>query len=462
MAPLIEELQFPNLEIPITIDDISPVMPAGPIQAAAGDCLYLSNLDDMAGARVMTPTVYFYLPQNLTPPQKSFGKILRDALARVLVPYYPFSGRLRKTENEKLEVFFGPNQGALIVEARTNIAISDLGGLTIPNPTWAPLIYRFPNEEPYKVVDMPLVIAQVTSFSCGGFSLGLRLCHCLCDGLGAMQFVSAWAAMARGTHTVDIPFPCWDREFFRPRDPPEVKFPHLEFVKFEDGSSLGLTLSEAKLVQKCYWVSQEFQARLKRLAQSNDEGACTCFDAMAAHVWRSWVQAFEIRPLDYKLRLTFAVNARPRLINPPLKDGFYGNAICVACASDTVARLLEGSLSNTARLVRTARISMSEDYVRSTVDYLKLNRPRGLEFAGKLTITQWTRFSMYESADFGWGPPVYAGPIDLTATPQVCVFLPDGVGFHCGSMVVWICLPENATSRFRECLFQLDKGVDGG
>ncbi|KAF8389015.1 hypothetical protein HHK36_025700 [Tetracentron sinense] len=452
----IQELQFPHLNIPITIHHVITVVPAGPIPVGSGESLYLSNLDDMIGARVFTPTVYFYQSSTLSSDQKPVATILREALASVLVPYYPFSGRLRETKNGKLEVFFGPKQGVLMVEAYSKLAISDLGSLAVPNPAWVSLLYRFPNEEDYKIIDMPLVIAQVTNFSCGGFSLGLRLCHCLCDGLGAMQFIGAWAATARSGSLVTNPKPCWDREFFQPRDPPMVKFKHVEFMKIDDDSNLTSTLWEVKPVQKCYRISREFQARIKQLAQSDGEPVCTHFDSMAAHVWKSWVKSLDVRPLDYKLRLTFSVNARKKVTNPPVKDGFYGNVVCVACATSTVSQLVQGQLSAITRLVREARLGVSEEYIRSTVDYIEVDRPRRLEFAGKLTITQWTRFSIYESADFGWGRPVYAGPIDLTPTPQVCVFLPDSDASPGGSMVVCICLPESASSKFRELLCQID------
>ncbi|XP_068649153.1 fatty alcohol:caffeoyl-CoA acyltransferase [Aristolochia californica] len=455
MAAWVRDLHFPRLDILITVDAIYQVTPAGPVPAAYGDSLYLSNLDDMVGSRVFTPTVYFYSENNQREP---IAKVFRRALANVLVPYYPLSGRLRETIEGKLEVFFGPDQGALMVEARSSLKLADLGDLRVPNPAWAPLIYRFPVEGADQVVNMPLVIAQLTTFSCGGFSLGLRLCHCVCDGLGAMQFVAAWATLAKvGPASKISPSPCWDREFFRPRVPPTVKFPHKEFARMEEGSSLGLILSQAKLVQKCYSVSREFQARLKWLAQSADEDARTGFDAVAAHVWRSWVKAIGIRPLDYELRLSFSVNARPKLGAPPLKEGFYGNALCVACATSTAARLAEGTLSAAAGRVREARVAVSEEYMRSTVDYLETHRPTRLEFAGKLSITQWTRFSMYESSDFGWGRPLYAGPIDLTPTPQICVLLPDGdASGGDGSLVVWICLPEYATGSFGQCLSKLD------
>ncbi|KAL5729396.1 omega-hydroxypalmitate O-feruloyl transferase [Ranunculus cassubicifolius] len=458
MATWIQELEFPDLNIPISIDHVSPVMPAGPIPASTGDSLYLSNLDDMIGARVFTPTVYFYRSTNSNLNKKSVSEVLRDALAKVLVPYYPFSGRLRETKKGKLEVFFGPDQGALLIEAHSEATIDGLGSLTVPNPAWAPLIYRFPTEEAYKIVDMPLVIAQITSFSCGGFCLGLRLCHCLADGIGAMQFIGAWAATARSGVLVTNPKPCWDREFFKPRKPPLVKFPHVEFMKIDDGSTLTSTLWKTKPVQKCYRISHEFQTQLKQLALPDDGQGCTSFDALAAHVWRSWVKALNVSPLEYELRLTFSVNARQKFLDPPLKDGFYGNVVSLACATSTVSQLVAGQLSSTARLVREARKNVTEEYVRSTVDYIEVDRPMRLEFGGKLTITQWTRFSIYECADFGWGRPVYAGPIDLTPTPQVCVILPDGEAAAGPSpdisIVVCICLSEAASSKFRECLLE--------
>lgn len=456
MAPWVEELHLPHLEIPITIDRIDSVLPSGPIPVSSGDTLYLSNLDDMIGARVITPTIYFYKSQGLHSDPTTITNILREALAKVLVPYYPFSARLRQAQNGKLEVFFGPNQGALMVEAHSEMGLAQLGDLAVPNPVWSPLIYRFPDEDPFEVINMPLVIAQVTHFAYGGFSLGLRLCHCLCDGLGAMQFLGSWAETARLGVPVVNPEPCWDREFFLPRDPPRVSFPHIEFMRVDDTSSLTMSLCRDKPVQKCYRVSREFQNKLKTLTQINDTFPCTSFDAMAAHVWRSWVKSLRVKPMDCGLRLTFSVNARAKLQNPPLKKGFYGNAVCVACATSTMPDLINGSVSDTARLVSEARLNVSEEYVRSTVDYVELYRPKRLEFGGKLTITQWTRFRIYESADFGWGMPIYAGPIDLTPTPQVCVFLPEGGPDPNWAMVLCICLPRDATETFRDFLSLMD------
>lgn len=457
--PLFQEVHFPELNIPVTITRMIPVLPAGPIPASPGDTLYLSNLDDIIGARVFTPTVYFFRSNAAeTETVRPILKTIHDALADVLVPYYPLSGRLRETKNGKLEVFFGPDQGALMIEAHSEMSLDELGDLTVPNPAWEPLIYRFPSEEPYKILDMPLVIAQVTRFKCGSFSLGLRLCHCICDGLGAMQFLSAWATTAKLGRLAVTPSPCWDREIFRPRDPPTVKYPHIEFMRIDDGSSLTRSLWQEKPVQKCYKITREFQLRVKALAERG-HNRCTCtttFDALAAHLWRAWVRALDVRPLDYELRLTFSVNARQKLSDPPLKEGFYGNVVCVACAVSKVSELVKGSLSETTSLVRQARLGISEEYLRSTVDYVEVNRPTRLEFGGKLTITQWTRFSIYESADFGWGRPVYAGPIDITPTPQVCVLLPEGNANASGTMIVCICLPKEASDRFRELFCEIN------
>ncbi|KAM2430246.1 hypothetical protein ACFX1W_017736 [Malus domestica] len=95
-------------------------MSSGPTPAAPRETLYLSNLDDVVGARVFTPTVYFFTSDD----QKPVMKTRQDALASVLVPFYPFSGRLREIGNGKLEVFFGKDQGALMVQAHCERSIS--------------------------------------------------------------------------------------------------------------------------------------------------------------------------------------------------------------------------------------------------------------------------------------------------------------------------------------------------
>ncbi|XP_047308036.1 omega-hydroxypalmitate O-feruloyl transferase, partial [Impatiens glandulifera] len=452
--PFVQELHFPHIHhIPIVIDRVLPVTPACPIPVGLGDTLYLSNLDDMIGARVFTPTVFFY-------PKHQLGldprPIMRKALAAVLVPYYPFSGRLRETKNGKLQVFFGHDQGALMVEAHSNMSLSDLGDLTVPNPAWGPLVYKFADEGPYKVTDMPLVIAQVTLFQCGGFCLGLRTCHCISDGLGAMQFLNAWASTARAGKLVIHPIPCWDREKFKPDGLPKVRYPHTEFMNIEEGSNLTMNLWQTKPVQKCYRVSREFQAHIKQLGQESEKIAISTFDAMAAHVWRCWVKALEVEPAEFELRLTFSVNARQKMKQRPLGDGFYGNALCIACATSTISELSDGLLSDIASRVHESRQLITEEYVQSTIDYIELKRPTRLEFGGKLTITQWTRFSMYESTNFGWGRAIYAGPIDLTPTPQICVFLPEGEPGSTGNMLLFICLPQWATLRFARLLSLLE------
>ncbi|XP_010535992.1 PREDICTED: omega-hydroxypalmitate O-feruloyl transferase [Tarenaya hassleriana] len=457
----IQELHFPHLHIPVTINQKFLVQPSGPTPANHGEILYLSNLDDIIGARVFTPSVYFY--QSSSHPDCSNGesvaKRIEDALGEVLVPYYPLSGRLREVENGKLQVFFGEEQGALMVTANTPMELADLGDLTVPNPAWLPLVYQYPDEEAYKVLEMPLLIAQVTFFSCGGFSLGIRLCHCICDGFGAMQFLGSWAATAKAGRLIAEPKPVWEREVFKPRKPPKVMYPHLEYMPIDEKSSLTKSLWETKPVQKCYRISKEFQSRVKAFAQIQDPDLiCSSFDAMAAHIWRSWVKALDVKPLDYNLRLTFSVNVRQKLENPPLKLGFYGNVVCLACTMSTVDSLMNDPLAKTTRLVHEARVNVSEDYLRSTIDYVELKRPKRLEFGGKLMITQWTRFDMYETADFGWGRPVYAGPIDLRPTPQVCVLLPQG-GVESNSdqsMVVCICIPPCAVHDFTRILSSVD------
>ena len=86
--------------------------------------LWLSKLDLLHEHNV-TSTVYLYKKSNGS--CFSFeAKALKDAMSKVLVHFYPVSGRLGRDDNGRLEIYCN-NKGVLFIEAETDCAIDDLG-----------------------------------------------------------------------------------------------------------------------------------------------------------------------------------------------------------------------------------------------------------------------------------------------------------------------------------------------
>ena len=71
--------------------------------------------------------------------------------------------------------------------------------------------------------------------------------------------------------------------------------------------------------------------------------------------------------------------------------------------------MAEKSLSFAVGLVQKAIAMMTDKYMRSSIDYIKLNRARPLLIA-TLVITAWTPVS-FHIVDFGFGEPVQTGPV---------------------------------------------------
>ena len=71
-----------------------------------------------------TPSVYFYRPNGAT----NFfdAQILKEALSKALVPFYPMAGRLKRDEDGRIEIDCNGN-GVLFVEAVTDANIDDFG-----------------------------------------------------------------------------------------------------------------------------------------------------------------------------------------------------------------------------------------------------------------------------------------------------------------------------------------------
>ncbi|MGJ2543751.1 acyltransferase, partial [Salmonella enterica subsp. enterica serovar Paratyphi A] len=81
------------------------------------------------------------------------------------------------------------------------------------------LLHHVPGSDGF--LGCPLLLLQVTRFSCGGFTFALGLNHTMSDGVGLVQFLNAIAEFAQGNGlTTPSVLPVWQREVLSARKLP--------------------------------------------------------------------------------------------------------------------------------------------------------------------------------------------------------------------------------------------------
>jgi shikimate O-hydroxycinnamoyltransferase len=89
--------------------------------------VWLSNLDLLV-ARSHTPTIYVYRrPSPDIIPGFFSPDVLKAALSKALVPFYPLAGRLAQDGAGRPEIHC-TGDGALLVTARADATLQDLAG----------------------------------------------------------------------------------------------------------------------------------------------------------------------------------------------------------------------------------------------------------------------------------------------------------------------------------------------
>lgn len=422
-----------------------PPLMVAPDRPTPRQSLYLSNVDDQLGLRYQMPKLLFYRNRNDSCKKnvKDPVRIIKEALAKVLVHYHPFAGRLRDADNGKLTVDC-TGEGILFVEADADISLEDFGDLYPPIPRGDEFIANVPGSE--NITDTPLFLIQVTRLRCGGFVLGLRSNHCMSDGAGIVQFLNALSEIARGAANPSVP-PVWNREILRPRARPILKFPHDEYdetITQHDFAEM-ITSTEEMSTRCFFFGSREIEALKRRIEGS---GKYTSFEAVSACLWQSQTKALNL-PADQDSRLLFAINCRSRF-RPLLPDGYYGNAIFFGCSNTKVRNLTEQPLSFAAKLISEGKRRVDEEYMRSVIDFLEVKRGPRLATRGGYILTDLSKVG-YQKADFGWGEAVYAG-LSFAAMPTLSFFsVPLIKGFQ--GIAVPVCLPSVAMEKFEEIVY---------
>ncbi|OAY47991.1 omega-hydroxypalmitate O-feruloyl transferase [Manihot esculenta] len=396
---------------------------------------FLSNLDQ--NIAVIVRTIYCF--KSDVKGNEDAVEVVKNALSKVLVHYYPLAGRLTISSEGKLIVDC-TGEGAVFVEAEANCAITEIGDITKPDPV-GKLVYDIPGAQ--NILQMPLVVAQVTRFKCGGFVLGLSVNHCMLDGIAAMEFVKSWAETARGLPLKVPPF--IDRSILKARNPPKIEFPHHEFAEIEDVSNTSKLYEEEITFRSFCFDPEKLQKLKKKAMEDGGVAKCTKFEALSAFVWRTRCQALRMLP-DQQTKLLFAVDGRSRFV-PPIPYGYFGNGIVLTNSLCKAGELVDNHLSFAVGLVQEAVKLVDDSYMRSAIDYFEVTRARP-SLAATLLITAWSRLS-FHTADLGWGEPILSGPVGLPEK-EVILFLSDGKEMK--SINVLLGLPASAMKTFEELM----------
>ncbi|MED6145198.1 hypothetical protein PIB30_022795 [Stylosanthes scabra] len=453
--------------------------------------LSLSNLDRQC-PRLMH-LVFFYNNLNDLSLNSVFNS-LKNGLEETLVLWYPGAGRLMKMNpnnnnnnndnnnqsgNGKLNVWCN-NQGAILVEAETKARISQLGDLSQYNEFFENLVYK-PDFDDANFSNMPLIVAQVTKFGCGGYSIGIGTSHSLFDGPATYDFLYAWAsnsAILKGIiiRPLELPKPVHERgillsnggnnnsqqlskgsmnlpsssSFYAHHQPIRamaVQHLYQLIMQATAAASLQSSISETsernnnnnnyqqKWVLKTYHLSAAMIDNLKRKYLSStkrDSLPFSTFEVLTAHLWKARTKALGLSK-EKLVCLQFAVDTRNKTV-PPLPKGFSGNAYVLASVMMPVSQLLDNNstLEFIIEKIREAKNAVNHSYVKSYIDALELgsDNNNSLPPLKELTlVSDWTRMPFHKIEFFHGRKAAYASPL-ATPVPQVAYFMqsPSDVG----------------------------------
>ncbi|MCL7038473.1 hypothetical protein MKW94_014026 [Papaver nudicaule] len=227
-------------------------------------------------------------------------------------------------------------------------------------------------------------------------------------------------------HGLNFSFPPFiDRTLLRARDPPTPEFHHVE-------DQLKTLKSKSK--------SKEGE---------NVAAGYSSYEMLASHVWRSVCMARDL-PDDQETKLYIVTNGRSRL-RPALPPGYFGNVLFNATPVAASGDLVSKPLAYAAGRIHDAISRMDDEYLRSALDYLELQRDvkslaRGAHTfrCPNMAITSWARIGLHD-ADFGWGRPVFAGLGGVGAEPSPV---------NDGSFSLAISLQSDHMKRFKKIVYE--------
>ncbi|XP_027337491.1 spermidine coumaroyl-CoA acyltransferase-like [Abrus precatorius] len=427
-----------------------------PSKPTPSSILSLSTIDNIPDLNRLCQTIHVYRSTIHDFPNGQLLQdpthVIKEALSKALLYYYPLAGRLVKHTDGKLRLNCSED-GVPFLEANADCHLSSLHYLDGSDMEYAKhLVFDLPSQDE-NGYQYPLVF-KVTKFPCGGFTIGMGLSHAVCDGIGASQLFRAIIELVRGKSEPSVK-PVWERE----KLVGSITEQPLQMDSVDESSAAVSPFLPTKvLLNECIKVDSESIRRLKMslMKECDNVENFTSFESLAAYVWRSRARALELS-YDGKIMLNITVGVRRHMMDPPLPKGYYGNAIVDAEVILTVRELNEKPLSEVVKLIKESKkVAFNSDYVRNFINTLETEQEDfNIEGTGAFTtMTDWKHLGFLENVDFGFKEQVNTvpAPCDMFGSVDLCIFSPLSKvdSSMKGGVRIFVSLPSAAMIKFKE------------
>ncbi|OEL24265.1 10-deacetylbaccatin III 10-O-acetyltransferase [Dichanthelium oligosanthes] len=377
-----------------------------------GDTVTLSSFDKCVVPFPVTALLVFDRP--IHEPAETVKK----ALARALAHYRPIAGRLAAGADGEV-CLACTDEGVTFVAASATCALG-LEELATSAAVLKGLAVYYPGDICGDAD--PLLLVQVTEFSCGGFVVGVSWNHIVADGAGMGQFLEAFGELARGVSPPSVaPVRRWDDTL--PGLPPSMVAAQKSTMSHEPQDLAYLDVT----------VPASLIGRIKA------ESGGTVYEAVTAVLWKCRTRAAmssssqgEVDSNPESLApLAFPCNMRA---HAGAGDGYYGNCVTVQTVPATRAAVAASSISDLVRLIRRAKekapdilsSSCSSSSVNGNGDGVAEEQPQ-LGWYDAVAVVSWHNLG-FDAADFGSGAPARVMWYGERNVVPGCVVCPSGNG----------------------------------
>ncbi|CAL4981191.1 unnamed protein product [Urochloa decumbens] len=350
-------------------------------------------------------------------PVHEVADTIKRALSQALVHYYPIAGRIL-AGSEDGEVHIQCNgEGVAFVSASTNCALKQVLVLDESNGTKALLheLAIFSPANGGSRASDPLLLMQVTEFSCGGFVLGVTWNHAIADGTGIAQFLQSMAELSCGLSSPSIVPLRWDDSVLcapLSREP----WPQLttSLDSFDNFSGIEITIP-SRLIKR---IKAEFSSRFSGQL-------CTKFEVASAVLWQCRTRAIMSDP-ETPVSLLFSADVR-KLVGA--KQGYYGNCLTCQLVMATSGTVASGDIVDLVNMIKDSKAKIADIFKKNNEgsnpqqDECQVQKLPQHPY-NMLIITSWVNLG-FDEVDFGSGRPARVMPYGKeTAIFPVCVMCP--------------------------------------